>query len=91
MTLLSNQKYNYCRISEKLSKFEELIFVFALIYCDINTNRKFQINNVFCKIRDIKNFNNIFDFKNATILLKYEDKNYKTDFIFEKELFYRLL
>jgi len=42
-------------------------------------------------MRNIKNYNNIFDSKNAFILFDYKKKNYNIDLLPDKKSFYKLL
>jgi len=49
------------------------------------------LRDVLKKIRDIKNYNNVFDLKNAFILLNYKKKNYNINLLSSKEFFYELL
>jgi len=42
-------------------------------------------------MRSIKNYNDVFDLKNAFILSNYKKKNHDIDLLLSKELFYELL
>jgi len=42
-------------------------------------------------MRDIKNYNNVFDLKNAFILLNYKKKNYNINLLLNKKSLYELL
>jgi len=42
-------------------------------------------------MRDIKNYNNVFDLKNAFIFLNYKKENYNIDLLSNKKLLYKLL
>ncbi len=42
-------------------------------------------------MRDIKNYNNVFNLKNAFILLNYKKENYSINLLLSKELFCKLL
>ncbi len=41
--------------------------------------------------KNIQNYNNIFSLKNAFILSKHKEKNYKTNLLFKRKLSYNLL
>jgi len=42
-------------------------------------------------MRSIKNYNNVFNLKNAFIFLNYKKKNYNINLLLSKEFFYELL
>jgi len=42
-------------------------------------------------MRDIKNYNNVFNLKNTFILFDYKKKNYNIDLLLSKEFLYELL
>jgi len=42
-------------------------------------------------MRNIKNYNNVFNLKNAFILLDYKKENYNINLLLRKEFFYKLL
>jgi len=42
-------------------------------------------------MRNIKNYNNVFNSKNASILLNYREKNYNINLLSNKESLYKLL
>jgi hypothetical protein len=42
-------------------------------------------------MRDIKNYNKVFNLKNAFTFLDYKKENYNIDLLLNKELFYKLL
>jgi len=72
-------------------KFEKFVFVFALICYIVNTNNKSCLHNILRKIRNIKNYNNIFNLENAFIFSEHNNKNYNIDLLFDKKSFYKLL
>jgi len=72
-------------------KFEKSVFVFAFICCNFDANKKSRLRDVFRKMRDIKNYNNIFDSKNAFTLFDYRKENYNIDLLSNKKSFYELL
>jgi len=49
------------------------------------------LRNILKKIQSIKNYNNVFDSKNAFILFDYKKENYNIDLLLNKESFYELL
>jgi hypothetical protein len=49
------------------------------------------LRDVLKKMRSIKNYNDVFDLKNAFILSNYKKKNHDIDLLLSKELFYELL
>ncbi len=49
------------------------------------------MHNILKKIQSIKNYNNVFDSKNAFILFDYKKENYNIDLLLNKESFYELL
>jgi len=49
------------------------------------------LRNVLKKMRSIKNYNNVFDSKNAFIFLNYKKKNYNINLLLSKEFLYKLL
>jgi len=49
------------------------------------------LHNILKKIQSIKNYNNVFDSKNAFILFDYKKENYNIDLLLNKESFYELL
>jgi len=79
------------KFSENFLKFEKSVFVFILICCNFDTNEKFRLRDIFRKMRNIKNYNNIFDSKNIFIFFDYKKKNYSIDLLSNKKFFYRLL
>jgi len=72
-------------------KFKKFVLVFTLICYNFNTNKKSQLRDVFREMRNIKNYNNVFDLKNAFTLFNYKKENYNIDLLLDKELFYELL
>jgi len=79
------------KFSKKILKFEKSIFVFVFICCNFDTNEKFRLRNVFRKIQNIKNYNNVFDLKNVSILFDYKKKNYSINLLSNKKFLYKLL
>jgi len=49
------------------------------------------LRDVLKKMRSIKNYNNVFDSKNAFIFLNYKKKNYNINLLLSKEFLYKLL
>jgi len=72
-------------------KFEKSVFVFTFICCNFNANKKSRLRDIFRKMRDIKNYNNIFDSKNVFTLFNYKKENYNINLLSNKEFFYKLL
>ena len=49
------------------------------------------MRDILKKMRSIKNYNNVFNLKNAFIFLNYKKKNYNINLLLSKEFFYELL
>jgi len=49
------------------------------------------LRDVLKKMRNIKNYNNVFNLKNAFILLNYKKKNYSINLLLNKKSLYELL
>jgi len=49
------------------------------------------LRDVLKKMQNIKNYNNIFNLKNAFTLLNFKEKNYNIDLLLSKEPFYQSL
>jgi len=49
------------------------------------------LRNIFKKIQNIKNYNNVFNLKNAFTLFDYKKKNYNINLLSNKKFFYELL
>jgi len=79
------------KFSKDFLKLEKFVLVFVFICCNFNANEKSQLRDIFREIRDIKNYNNIFDLKNAFIFFDYRKENYNIDLLLNKEFFYKLL
>jgi len=62
--------------------------MFALICCNLDVNKTLIIRII---LKNIQNYNNIFDSKNAFIFFEHKEKNYKIDLLFKRELSYNLL
>jgi len=76
------------KFSEDFLKFGKSVFVFALICCSLDADEKFRLRDVFREMRDIKNYNNVFDSKNAFTLPDYKEENYNIDLLPDKKLLY---
>jgi len=77
--------------SEDFLKSEKSVFVFALICCDLDADGKSRLRDILRKMRNIKNYNNVFDSKNASTLSDYREENYNIDLLSNKESLYGLL
>jgi len=49
------------------------------------------LRDILKKMRSIKNYNNVFNLKNAFVFLNYKKKNYNINLLLSKEFFYELL
>jgi len=49
------------------------------------------LRDILKKMRSIKNYNNVFNLKNAFIFLNYKKKNYNINLLLSKDFFYELL
>ncbi len=49
------------------------------------------MRDILKKMRSIKNYNNVFNLKNAFIFLNYKKKNYNINLLLSKDFFYELL
>jgi len=76
---------------ENFLKFKKFVFVFTFICYNFNANKKFRLRDVFREMRNIKNYNNVFNLKNAFIFFNYKEKNYNINLLSNKEFFYKLL
>jgi len=65
--------------------------VFALICCNLDADGKPRLRDVLRKMRNIKNYNNVFDPKNASILPDYKEENHDINLLPNKKSLYGLL
>jgi len=49
------------------------------------------LRDIFKKMRDIKNYNNVFNSKNAFTFLNYKKKNYNINLLLSKEFFLQII
>jgi len=77
--------------SEDFLKSGKSVLVFAFICCNFDANGKLRLRDVFRKMRNIKNYNNVFDSKNAFTLSDYREENYNIDLLSNKKFFYKSL
>ncbi len=49
------------------------------------------MRDIFKKMRDIKNYNNVFNSKNAFTFLNYKKKNYNINLLLSKEFFLQII
>ncbi len=62
--------------------------MFALFCCDFDVNK----TSIICVIfKNIQNYNNVFNLKNAFIFSKYKEKDYKIDLLSKKKSSYNSL
>jgi len=76
---------------ESFLKLKDYTFVFIFIYFDLKIDKKLQLQNISREIQDIKNYKNDFNSKNASILLKHNNKNYNINLLSRTKLLYKLL
>ena len=62
--------------------------MFALICCDLDINKTLTMYVI---LKNIQNYDNVFDLKNAFIFLKYIEKNYEINLLLKKKLSYNLI
>jgi len=65
--------------------------MFALVCFNLSIGNAPTMHLLSREMRNIENYNNIFDSKNAFALSKYRDKDYKIDLLVDKKLFYSSL
>jgi len=77
--------------SENFLKPEKSVSVFALICCNLDADEKLRLRDVLREMRNIKNYNDVFDSKNAFILFDYKKENHDIDLLPSKESLYESL
>jgi len=77
--------------SKNFLKSKDYVLVFALIYFDLKIDKKSQLRSVSREMRDIKNYKDVFNSKNAFTLLEHDNKNYDIDLLSRTKLSYESL
>ena len=79
------------KFSKSFLKSRDYVLVFALICFDLKIDRKSQLRSVSYKMRDIKNYKDIFNSKNVFTFSKHNNKNYDIDLLSRTKLLYESL